>query len=98
MATDSGGAWTTIASSPSGTPAFFLGTTSTFGDFALVAAKGGFGPLEVSLLILVIGAFIGGIGFLILRRRRRLELARAAATGRRRPGGGTNRDRKRKRR
>lgn len=98
MASASGGAWTTIASSPSGTPAFFLGTTSTFGDFALVAAKGGFGPLEVSLLILVIGAVIGGIGFLILRRRRRLELARTAATGRRRPGGGTNRDRKRKRR
>jgi len=84
----SGGAWTQIASSPSGTPAFFLGTTSTFGDFALVAAKGGFGPLEVSILILVVGAVLGGIGFLILRRRRRIELARAAAASRRTPAGG----------
>jgi hypothetical protein len=95
------GAWTQIPSSPSGTPAFFLGTTSTFGDFALVATKGGFGPLEVSLLILVVGAVLGGIGFLVLRRRRRIELARAQAASRRKPagGGGTRgANRKRKRR
>jgi hypothetical protein len=82
------GAWTQIASSPSGTPAFFLGTTTSFGDFALVAAKGGFGPLEVSILILVVGAVLGGIGFLVLRRRRRIELARAAEASRRVPAGG----------
>jgi len=83
------GAWTQIASSPAGTPAFFLGTTGTFGDFALVATSGGFGPLEVSLLILVVGAALGVIGFLILRRRRRIELARVQAEGRRKPGGGS---------
>jgi len=95
------GAWTQITSSPSGTPAFFLGTTSTFGDFALVATKGGFGPLEVSLLILVVGAVLGGIGFLVLRRRRRIELARVQAASRRKPGGGSSTpgaNRKRKRR
>lgn len=79
------GAWAQIASSPSGTPAFFLGTTSTFGAFALVATSGGFGPLEVSLLILVVGAALGGLGFLILRRRRRVELARVQAASRRKP-------------
>ena len=94
------GAWTQIASSPSGTPAFFLGTTSSFGDFALVAAKGGFGPLEVSILILVVGAILGGIGFLVLRRRRRTELARAVEESRRKPAAGTKRNTtgKRKRR
>ena len=93
------GAWAQIASSPSGTPAFFLGTTASFGDFALVAAKGGFGPLEVSILILVVGAILGGIGFLVLRRRRRIELARALETSRRKPAGGSRSNtRKRKRR
>jgi len=95
------GAWTQIASSPSGTPAFFLGTTSTFGDFALVATKGGFGPLEVSLLILVVGAVLGVIGFLVLRRRRRIELARVQAASRPKPagaGGTRSANRKRKRR
>jgi hypothetical protein len=93
-----GGAWALIASSPSGTPAFFLGTVSSFGDFALVAAKGGFGPLEVSILILVVGAVLGGIGFLVLRRRRRIELARAIEASRRRPAGSNRGARKRKRR
>ena len=94
-------AWTQIASSPSGSPAFFLGTTTSFGDFALVAAKGGFGPLEVSILILVVGAVLGGIGFLVLRRRRRIELARVQAASRRKPAGGSGTrgaNRKRKRR
>jgi hypothetical protein len=90
-----GGAWTKVDSSPSGTPAFFLATTSTFGDFALVQTSGGFGPLEVSLLILVVGAIIGAIGFFILRRRRRLELARLEATRRKSaPGPGRSRRRK----
>ncbi len=95
------GAWTQIASSPSGTPAFFLGTTGTFGDFALVATKGGFGPLEVSLLILVVGAVLGGIGFVVLRRRRRIEHNRVPDAGRRKPAGGAGSratTRKRKRR
>jgi hypothetical protein len=95
------GAWIQIASSPSGTPAFFLGTTGTFGDFALVGTKSGFGPLEVSLLILVVGIALGGIGFLVLRRRRRIELVRERETSRPKPvkstaGRGTNRKRKRR--
>jgi len=91
----SGGAWTKIDSSPSGTPAFFLATTSTFGDFALVQASGGFGPLEVSLLILVVGGIIGAVGFFMLRRRRRFELARVEATRRKSaPGPGRSRRRK----
>ena len=67
----SGGAWTQITSSPSGTPAFFIGTAGTFGDFALVAGGSGIGPLQVSLLILLVGAVLGAIGFVVLRRRRR---------------------------
>jgi hypothetical protein len=99
VAQNANGAWTLIASSPSGTPAFFLGTTTTFGDFALVAAKGGLGPLEVSILILVVGAILGGVGFLVLRRRRRIELARAVEESRRKPGGSNpGGSRKRKRR
>jgi hypothetical protein len=93
-----GGSWTLIQSSPSGTPAFFLGTTSTFGDFALVAVSGGFGPLEVSLLILVVGAILGAVGFLVLRRRRRIEPAQLAESTRRRTGPGSTRPRKRKHR
>jgi hypothetical protein len=77
-----GGAWSKIDSSPSGTPAFFLATTGSFGDFALVETSGGFGPLEVSLLILVVGGILGAIGFFILRRRRQIELARLEATRR----------------
>ncbi len=92
------GSWSQITSSPSGTPAFFLGTTGTFGDFALVAATGGFGPLEVSLLILVVGAILGAAGFLVLRRRRRLELARLAESSRRARGPGSRRSRKRNQR
>ena len=91
------GGWSKIDSSPSGTPAFFLATTGSFGDFALVQTSGGFGPLEVSLLILVVGAIFGAIGFFILRRRRRLELARLETT-RRKADPGPGRSRRRKRR
>ena len=93
----SGGAWNKIDSSPSGTPAFFLATTSSFGDFALVQSSGGFGPLEVSLLILVVGGILGAIGFVVLRRRRRLELARLE-TAQRKTGPGAGRSRRRKQR
>jgi hypothetical protein len=95
------GAWAQIDSSPSGSPAFFLGTTSTLGSFALVQAQAGFGPLEVSLLVLVAGAILGGIGFLVLRRRRRMEPAPTSAAGGRAPAGGAatrTGNRKRKRR
>ncbi len=91
------GAWSLVASSPSGTPAFFLATTSTFGDFALVAAPAGFGPLVISLAILVVGAIVGLFGFVVLRRRRRALPAPAQAAARRSPAG-PNRSKKRKRR
>ena len=95
--------WAQIPSSPSGTPAFFIGTTSTFGDFALVAAAGsGFGPLEVSLVILVLGGIAGLVGLLVLRRRRRTAGAATPAAGRGNPGPGpgpgSTRNRRRKRR
>ena len=89
--------WTLAASSPSGTPGFFLVTTSTFGDFALVAAPAGFGPLAISLAILVVGAILGLIGFVVLRRRRRAQPAPTRAAARRSPAG-PNRSKKRKRR
>jgi hypothetical protein len=90
----SGGTWSLIASSPSGTPAFFLGTTGSFGDFALVGSTTGFGPLEVSLLILLVGAVVGAIGFVVLRRRRRPEPFIATGKGGRKPVASSNRKRK----
>ena len=91
------GGWALVASSPSGTPAFFLATTSTFGDFALVAAPAGFGPLAISLAILIVGAILGLIGFVLLRRRRR-SVAAVAPVAARRSAGSPNRSKKRKRR
>lgn len=94
----SGGAWTQITSSPSGTPAFFIGTAATFGDFALVGSAGSaIGPLQVSLLILLVGALLGAIGYIVLRRRRRTPPAAEAAARRGSAAASTNR-RKRKRR
>ncbi|MGH2465341.1 MAG: hypothetical protein ACRDGI_07765 [Candidatus Limnocylindrales bacterium] len=101
MAQFSDNSWNVIASSPSGTPGFFLATTGTFGDFALVAAPNNFAPLEISLLVLVVGGVLGAIGFLVLRRQRRLAMARMARTGRprgRRAGQGRDRGQKRQRR
>lgn len=94
----SGGTWSLISSSPSGTPAFFLGTTGSLGDFALVGSSSSFGPLEVSLLILLVGAVLGAIGFLVLRRRRRPEPLSATGRGRPKPVASSTRSRKRKRR
>ena len=85
----SAGAWNLVSSSPAGTPAFFIGTTGSFGDFALVAAPGsGIGPLQVSLLILLVGAVLGVVGYLVIRRRRRPEVRPAPSGGRRKPGSG----------
>jgi hypothetical protein len=108
MAQYSGGAWTLLSSSPAGTPGFFIGTVGTFGDFAMVAAPGsGIGPLEISLLILLVGAAIGVVGYAVIRRRRPEVRPAPAATRRRQgPGGdtdagtasGSNPNRKRKRR
>ena len=89
MAQFIGGSWSLVGSSPSGTPGFFLGTVGTFGDFALVAApSSGIGPLEVSLLILLVGAVVGVIGYVVIRRRRRSGLAPVPAGGPRKPGPG----------
>jgi LPXTG-motif cell wall-anchored protein len=98
----SGGTWTQISSSPSGTPAFFIGTATTFGDFALVAVAGsGIGPLQVSLLVLFGLAIVVLIGFVLVRRRRSPEprlTPTAPATPRPRPTAGSTNRRKRKRR
>jgi hypothetical protein len=92
------GVWTITSSSPTGTPAFFLSTTSTFGDFALVAAAGaGIGPLEISLLILLIGAGAGARGVLIIRRRPPKVIPPTGAD-RRPPAASSTKSRNRKRR
>lgn len=94
-----GGAWAQITSSPSGTPAFFIGTAATFGDFVLVGSAGsGIGPLQVSLLILLVGAILGAIGYIALRRRRRTAPAAAEAAPRRGSAAASTNRRKRKRR
>ncbi len=107
MAQYIGGSWSLVGSSPSGTPGFFIGTVGTFGDFALVAApSSGIGPLEVSLLILLVGAVIGVVGYVLIRRRRRPAVAPVPAGGRRRakskanskPNRGSTPNSKRKRR
>jgi hypothetical protein len=103
MAQYSGGSWNLVGSSPSGTPGFFIGTVGTFGDFALVAApSSGIGPLEVSLLILLVGAVLGVIGYVVIRRRRRPAVAPVPAGGRRKanskPNRGSTPNSKRKRR
>jgi hypothetical protein len=95
----SGGAWTQITSSSSGTPAFFIGTAATFGDFVLVGSAGsGIGPLQVSLLILLAGAVLGAIGYAILRRRRRRTPPAPATAARRGSATVSSNRRKRKRR
>ncbi len=69
-----GGQWTQITSSPAGTPAFFIGTIATFGDFTLVAAAGGgIGPVQVVLVALPIAVIALVVAFLLLRRRRRVR-------------------------
>jgi hypothetical protein len=94
----SGGSWKQVPSSPSGTPGFFIVTTATFGDFALIASTGsGIGPLQVVLFVVPIIAVAAIVGFVLIRRRRR-PVSLPAPSGRRRPPGATSNRRKRKRR
>ncbi len=110
FATYLNGRWSSVASSPSGTPAFFIATTGGSGDYALVASGSGFGFLEAGALTLLVTIVLAAAGFFLIRRRRGAQASLAAslaATARRPrtpsrsapppPAGQANR-RKRKRR
>ncbi len=81
-----GGTWVQLASSPSGTPAFFIAMTGGSGDFALVAAAGsGLGFGQAAALAIVVTAILAGAGLLLIRRRRRPEPRGRPAVARRGP-------------
>ena len=51
------------------------GSDVSFGDFAMVTVPGsGIGPLQVSLLVLLVGALLAVIGYIVVRRRRGSEI------------------------
>ena len=93
------GSWTRISSSPAGTPGFFIGTAASFGDFAMVTVPGsGIGPLQVSLLVLLVGALLAAIGYVVVRRRRGPAIrpeGRSTRPGNRRTTSSSSRKRRR---
>ncbi|MGH2513771.1 MAG: hypothetical protein ACRDGQ_13945, partial [Candidatus Limnocylindrales bacterium] len=75
------GAWSKIASSPSGTPAFFIATTGGSGVFALVASTGSGSGLIEAAIAAVIVLLILALAWFVLRRRRGLRPTGSAARG-----------------
>ncbi len=63
--------WKQLSSSPSGTPGFFIAMTGGGGDYALVEASGGFGPVQAAIVTVAVTAILAVIAFFLIRRRRR---------------------------
>ena len=82
----SGSTWDQLASSPSGTPGFFIAMTGGSGTFALVAAPAGFGLFQAGILTIVVTAALAVAGLLFIRRRRRPATSNGPAPGRDRRG------------
>jgi hypothetical protein len=88
FATYANGTWRLVDSSPSGTPAFFIATTSLSGDYALVASGSGFGFVQAGALTVVVTIVLLAAGFVLIRRRRRAQANLALSAARPRPPSG----------
>ncbi len=89
FATYANGTWRLVNSSPSGTPAFFIATTSVSGDYALVASGSGFGFVQAGALTVLVTIVLLAAGFVLIRRRRRAQASLAPSGARPRPPSGS---------
>jgi hypothetical protein len=89
--------WQELSSSPSGTPGFFIAMAGGGGDYALVEAPGGFGPVQAAIVTVVVTAILALVAFFLIRRRRRSSPV-APVPVPARPRTGTTNRKKRKRR